>query len=42
LERTTQPVKVVAWSVGYTDVSHFSRVFKQVTGMTPAAFRAQT
>jgi len=39
LERTGQPVKVVAWSVGYSGVSHFNRVFKQCTGMTPAEYR---
>ncbi len=39
LERTNHPIKVVAWSVGYSDVSHFNRVFKQVTGETPAACR---
>ena len=39
LERTSHPVKVVAWSVGYADASHFNRVFKRATGMTPVEFR---
>ena len=32
----------VALAAGFTDQSHFTRVFKQVTGMTPGAFRAAT
>jgi AraC-like DNA-binding protein len=39
LERTGHPVQVVAWSVGYADVSHFSRAFRRVVGMTPADYR---
>lgn len=39
LARTGQPVKAVAWSVGYNDVSHFTRAFKQATGLTPHAYR---
>lgn len=39
LERTNHPVQVVAWSVGYADVSHFDRVFKRAMGQSPAAFR---
>ena len=39
LERTNHPVKVVTWSVGYADVSHFSRTFKRATGMAPAEYR---
>ncbi|MFW6146696.1 MAG: AraC family transcriptional regulator [Planctomycetota bacterium] len=41
LARTGQPVKAVAWSVGYRDVSHFTRAFKQATGLTPQAYRPQ-
>jgi AraC family transcriptional regulator len=29
----------VALAAGFADQSHFTRVFKQVTGMTPGAFR---
>lgn len=32
----------VALAAGFADQSHFTRVFKQVTGMTPGAFRAVT
>lgn len=32
----------VALAAGFADQSHFTRVFKQVTGMTPGAFRAAT
>lgn len=39
LERTSNPIKVVAWSVGYSDVSHFNRAFKQAIGMTPGEYR---
>ncbi|MBN2583171.1 MAG: helix-turn-helix domain-containing protein [Planctomycetes bacterium] len=38
LERTGHPVKLVAWSVGYSDISHFNRVFKQATGATPGRY----
>jgi AraC family transcriptional regulator len=31
---------LVAAAAGFADQSHFTRVFKQVTGMTPGAFRA--
>jgi AraC-like DNA-binding protein len=41
LERTNHPVQVVAWSVGYGDVSHFNRVFRSATGTTPAGFRSR-
>lgn len=40
LERTHHPVKVVAYSVGYSDISHFNRVFKQAVGRTPTEFRS--
>ena len=30
----------VALSAGFADQSHFNRVFKEITGMTPGAFRA--
>ena len=32
----------VALAAGFADQSHFTRVFKQVTGMTPGAFRGAT
>jgi AraC-like DNA-binding protein len=33
------PVKVIAGECGYTDVKHFSTVFKSSTGETPTAYR---
>ena len=39
LEQTDEPVKVVAWNVGYPDVSHFNRVFKQHVRQTPSQYR---
>ena len=41
LQRTSHPIKVVVWSVGYSDVSHFTRVFKAAVGLTPADYRLQ-
>jgi AraC family transcriptional regulator len=32
----------IAIGVGFADQSHFNRIFKQITGMTPGAFRANT
>jgi len=32
----------IAQAAGFCDQSHFSRTFKQVTGMTPAAYRAKS
>lgn len=34
-----QGFKEIADEMGYCDVFHFSKAFKQVTGMTPSAFR---
>jgi len=33
------PIRVVAQSVGYSDVYYFSRLFKQHTGMSPSRIR---
>jgi AraC-like DNA-binding protein len=32
-------IKSIAWQSGFTDVSHFCRVFKQETGLTPLQYR---
>ena len=39
LENTTLPIIEVTERVGYSDISSFSRLFKQRTGLTPAAYR---
>ncbi|GGF66395.1 AraC family transcriptional regulator [Terasakiella brassicae] len=39
LERTRLPVGEVAWRVGYKDVSAFSRVFKEITGLKAGRYR---
>lgn len=39
LESTTLPIIDVTEHVGYSDISSFSRLFKQRTGLTPAAYR---
>ena len=41
LGQTSQPAKVVAWSTGFSDVSHFNHTFKQAAGLTPLQFRAR-
>jgi AraC-like DNA-binding protein len=42
LQRTDQQVKVIAWSVGFSDVSHFNQTFRRTVGMTPLAYRAKS
>lgn len=39
LEFTSVPIKDIANRVGFKTVQHFNRVFKEVTGTTPAEFR---
>ncbi len=39
LESTKDPIQVVAEQVGFEDAFHFSRMFKQVYGMSPRAYR---
>ena len=39
LERTEESVEAVGWHVGYEDAAFFRRLFKRVTGLTPAAYR---
>lgn len=40
LEKTNQPIGIVARAVGYSDPNYFSRVFKKLTGMTPSKYRS--
>ena len=39
LETSRAPIEEISWASGYEDVSFFRRVFKRLTGMTPAAYR---
>jgi AraC-like DNA-binding protein len=34
-----QTLSEIAWGLGYSSVQHLSNQFRQVTGMTPSAFR---
>jgi AraC family transcriptional regulator len=36
---TAKPLSTIALETGFADQAHFSRVFKQLTGLTPGAFR---
>lgn len=42
LFHTESPLKEIAWQLGFADASYFIRFFKRETGLTPAAWRAQT
>ncbi|WP_327204869.1 AraC family transcriptional regulator [Paenibacillus sp. DMB20] len=39
LEQDTSPAVEIAYQVGFTDYSHFSRTFKKHFGLTPAEYR---
>jgi transcriptional regulator GlxA family with amidase domain len=39
LERTSMPVDKLSYAVGYEDPASFRRLFKRITGVTPAAYR---
>lgn len=41
LEETNIKISEVALSVGYTNFSHFTRMFKKATGLTPFEYRRQ-
>ena len=40
LRETTQPLAQVAYNVGFSSQSHFTRTFKQHVGVPPGAYRA--
>ena len=42
LTRTSQPLARIAHQAGFTDQSHFCRVFKRYMGATPGSYRKQT
>jgi len=39
LEKTTDSVNKIIWSVGYEDISSFRQLFKRFTGLTPKDYR---
>lgn len=39
LEQTTYNLSIIAQSIGYTDMSTFSKAFKKTAGITPREYR---
>ena len=39
LERTGAAIDEISWQVGYEDPAFFRRLFKRITGVTPASYR---
>lgn len=39
LEKTTENINNIIWSVGYEDISSFRQLFKRFTGLTPRDYR---
>ena len=39
LEKTTDSINQIIWSVGYEDISSFRQLFKRFTGLTPKNYR---
>lgn len=39
LEKTTEPINQIIWTIGYEDVSSFRQLFKRFTGVTPKDYR---
>jgi len=39
-EHTNKSIENVAFNLGFSDRYHFSRVFKSVTGLTPASYKS--
>ena len=42
LASSDTPIKTLALSLGYDDVSYFNRIFKKFLGMTPQQYRDST
>jgi transcriptional regulator GlxA family with amidase domain len=40
LERDARPIQTISCEIGYDDVTFFRSLFKRLTGMTPAEYRA--
>ena len=41
LRYTDKPISTIALYLGFSSQSHFSRVFREITGMPPAEYRKQ-
>jgi len=41
LANSDLPLSAVALDLGFYDQSHFTRVFRQITGATPGMFRGE-
>jgi two-component system response regulator YesN len=39
---TDESITAIAADVGYEDISYFSRVFREIAGCSPRAFRQQS
>jgi AraC family transcriptional regulator len=40
MQRTNQPLALIAQEVGFTDQSHLTSLFRRETGITPGRYRA--
>jgi YesN/AraC family two-component response regulator len=38
IERTNMKIYEISEAVGYSNVEHFTRVFKKITGTTPSTY----
>lgn len=39
LQNSTVPIGEIALKIGFCDIAHFSKIFKQKTGLSPSSFR---
>jgi len=42
LQSSDKPIAEIAYALGYTDASNFTRAFRKLTGVSPQAFRLST